>query len=255
MVARPKHAVAFALIVGTLLSACAPASPLVNETDEVVVNMLVQAGERADTTQYTTALLATSATPVRVRFRSAEEFVLERASDGAKFAWNAVTPPGAPDGGPLYTPLGGNYALSESGGPTALGRKAFSAGDVLRLRIVSGGRAVSGSVVVPSAPELRLTVSGDERRVSWRPVHGAMFYLVSGAPSGPRGSTKDTTVTVIRGNLGREGGLQRVSVSAVDSNYGRYLSDTSVTSSGIIGAYGVLGAINVRTILVPFPRR
>ncbi len=255
MVAHPKHAVAVALIVGTLLSACAPAAPLVNETDEIVINVLVQAGERTDTTQYTTALVATSATPARVRFRSAEEFMLERTRDGAKFAWNAVTPPGAPDGGPLYTPIGGNYALSESGGSTFLGRRAFSAGDVLRLHIVTGGRAVSGSVVVPSAPELRLTVSGDERRVSWSPVRGAMFYLVSGAPSGPRGSTKDTIVAVIRGNLGREGGVQRVWVAAVDSNYGRYLSDTSVTSSGIVGAYGVLGAINVRTIPVSFPRQ
>lgn len=186
------------------------------------------------------ALLATSGTPLAVEFRSAERFDMRRDADGALFDWREDP---QPDG--LFLPIVGNYVLAESASAQGLGRRDLRAGESYTLEILTGGRTIVGRTTIPAHPSARLVERGDGSRVvEWSRDATVGGYLVHAeTDKEPEHLTTDTFY-VLREDLPAAllPATPRFRVTAVDSNWYRFLMDSSSHAAGIDGARGVFGA-------------
>ncbi|MEP6765052.1 MAG: hypothetical protein ABJB66_12105 [Gemmatimonadaceae bacterium] len=233
------------------LLACESTSPLVARTNEPIFSLILSPDAPVAPQTELRALLATTATPIQLQLRTANEFRLTRASDGALFSWRQVvvdTPyfNGRPS---LFSPFNGNYALAERAEQNGLGRLDLRPGDTYLLRVVSEGRTITGSTRIPLRPTLSIAQRGTDQVVVWRSQPGVTLYLVQGLSVSISGMTLDTFAVIPSSN---PDGPNRftVRVSAADNNYARFMLDQSVMQSGIDGAYGLLGAVNSAEIEV-----
>jgi hypothetical protein len=193
------------------------------------------------------ALLATTATPAELEFRSADRFVMRRATDGALFDWREDPNPRGTNGSFF---IGGNYVLAESAGPAGLGRRDLAAGETYTLEVSTFGRLITGRVTIPARPQPRLVERSDGHRVvEWRRVTAAGEYDLVVDTDFIREHTTIDTFYVLRDDAPRPEAHFRI--TAKDTNLVNYLRDAAVLRVGVQGAYGVFGAMSSAVIDLP----
>ncbi len=228
------------------LAACDADKALMTRTDEPMVYVVLTPDAPAQPETALTAVVATTATPLQLEYRSAERFLMSRSSDGMQFAWRAVAATQTtPDGRPLTTPIGGNYMLSERAGADGLGRLDLTPGVSYSLDVLTLGRRVTGAVTIPERPVPTLVERGGKRFVEWSRSRGAARYLLQVDTDGQGTATVNDTFYVLRDDLEPAAlpARPRIRITAVDSNWWLYISDSTVTTAGLSGAYGLFGAL------------
>jgi hypothetical protein len=242
------------LALGGVAAACESSVPLVARTDEPLFYLVLTPDSLTPPETSMTALLATTATPVAFELRSAERFVMRRTSDQASFAWREVTSPAAPSGVVArHSPFGGNYMLAEAAGVDGLGRRDLAAGETYSLEISTHGRIVTGSVTIPARPRPVLVTGNQYRIVAWPRAAGAVAYLLEVDTEREVPAATTDTFFVLREDRDPSTVPARPGfrISAVDFNWYRYMRDTTVTTAGLIGAYGLIGATASTAIDLP----
>ena len=249
MVRLLRRLVAGATIVA--LTACDPGSALYSRTDEPILTLVLSPPGSLTFDLPQSAVLALTGVPTHVEFVRAEAFETFRASDNNRFDWMEVEPSRPPGAGPLFRPLDGNYRLPDSTTPRGLGRSDLRGGETYRLMIRFAGRVIEGTTRMPEQPEPRVVETPEGLRVVWPKIDAAPFYLVYGATVNPaRDFYKQLTADTVAIPILIDDLPSSVRVVALDSNYARFLSDTSTTRSGLNGALGVFGSINAATVVV-----
>jgi hypothetical protein len=236
--------------VATVLGGCT-ADVLVPHTNEPMVYLVLTPDSLTGLQMELRAVLATTATPVRVEYRSADSFIMRRASDGALFDWREDATASA-----VYTPFGGNFVLAESASTLGLGRDALTPGETYTLTISSLGRTITGRATIPARPQPVVIEGPDRRVVEWPRAAAAAMYLVE-TDSELRELQHvivDTFFVLPDDRPETPGVPQRFRITAVDSNWFRFMRDTSTVSAGLEGAYGLFGATS-RTVIDLPPRR
>ncbi|MEO7996865.1 MAG: hypothetical protein ABI852_05440 [Gemmatimonadaceae bacterium] len=230
-----------AAIFGTaLLSGCDTAVPLFVRTEEPMLYLVLSADPPVAPDAAQSAILATTGVPTSLEFRTADEFALYRVADNAAFVFRNRVP--AP-------PRQGNYELPELADAEGLGRTNLQPGQTYRLRVITHGREITGTVTIPLRPILRVEADGIERRLIWNKVAGSSTYLVNGINvNNGLQSTTDTFVVLPHIAAGNDN-LARITISAIDSNYASSLRDGAIIA-GVRGAYGILGARSSSEIIV-----
>ena len=198
------------------------------------------------------ALLLTVASPLEpMPYRSAERFEMRRASDGRRFGWQAL-PVGSIDPGTAES-VGlhmGNYHLPDSATTAGLGAADLRPGESYELEIETEGVVVRGKVTIPAAFTAKVEVRDGRRIATWPSVPGAGGYLVGAYPYS-REPQCDTFYVVPA-----DSPPGPMTITAVDPNLYRYLTDENLGRSGIDAGYGVFGAISVAWVdLPPAPSR
>jgi hypothetical protein len=227
------------------LVSCDAGAPLIARSEEPMLYVILTPDTLTPPGTALTALLATTGKPVSLELRSAEQFIMRRTSDGGRFAWREVeTTAAGRDGRPLYTPSGGNYLLPEHAGADGLGRENLSPGATYTIEVETLGRLLTGSVAMPARPVPSLIQDGEHRRVVWPRVSGAALYLLQIDTDDQRNVTVRDTFYVLHDDLDALSLplTPRFRVTAVDSNWARFTGDSTVTSAGIRGGYGLFGA-------------
>jgi hypothetical protein len=210
--------------------------------------MVVLSGAEAGPVQPTlNALFATSGRPSTVEYRSAQSFKVRRTVDGATFAWRPSSLPLPSAATSTFLPLGGNYTMEQSLGPSGLGRDSLTPGNEYLIEVLHDGPPITGTTRMPSRPNVSLLHDGDDTRLVWRRADGAHSYLVIADGVGMLRPTADTSVVLPR--VRTSNGFAHV--FALDSNYGAYLQDSTTFTAGVSNAYGVIGSVSVRTVAVP----
>jgi hypothetical protein len=200
-------------------------------------------------------LFASTATPLSLEYRQPDQLTMRRHVDGAPLDWRILSLSGSvrTGGTSVSLPNGGNLELEWVGAPGTLGRRDIAAGDVYDVHVVSGDRVITGSVSIPETPALTLATSGDLVTVHWPRSRGAAVYFVFAETDAAFGTAIRDTFYTLRYDAPR--GLVPaapiITVTAVDSNLWNYLKDTLVFSSGISGAYGVVGATEAASLAIP----
>lgn len=228
----------FGHLLALLLLGCESTAPLINRTDEPVLNLVLTVGDLVSTETTVTALLATTGTPTQLEFRTAERFSMRRASDGAVFAWQEVSMPGLPNGLPRLVPSGGNYQLAPRATSAGLGRDSLLAGQRYVLDIMSLGRLITGEVIVPPRPIPRARRTATGWLISWPPVSGSAAYEVAFVANGGLYSHTRTTDTV----FAAPPGTARYRITALDPSLYGFTSDSTIVRAGLRGSYGLFGA-------------
>ena len=201
------------------------------------------------------SLLLTSGSASGAPFRSAERFVLSDAN-GTTFNFaertTASAIPGVDRQGASLED--GNFILPFASSATASGASELRALGTYNLRIETGGRVITGKVLIPDRPQPMFMQDGAKRFVIFPEVAGAAAYLVGG----------DTELYphVIRTNQVQlfynvdpayVPANPEFRVVALDSNIVRYMSDSTISRSGIEGGLGLFGAVSSASIPVPWP--
>jgi hypothetical protein len=191
-------------------------------------------------------LLLTVGSPISSPFLRADSFEMHRTSDGAVFAWTERTPssgvPGADFRGIVASD--GNYQLTHATTIGALGSDSIKPLESYALTIRIRGSQITGVTTVPAVPQPRIVVAGTRRFIVFGPVTGAAGYILSvGLGEFSSGFlTPDTLSELLSSSLNQPPPNSEFQVIALDTNAFRYLSDTSRTSAGLIGALGLFGA-------------
>lgn len=239
------------------LSACEPSAPLARRTSEPILTLVLTPDTLVPPDSQITALLATTGTPLLAEYRVAEQFRMTRVRDGAMFDWRLLpTRKGPPELLRGSVPFGGNYGLAEEPRSGLLGRRDLLPGDSYELDVASGGRIIRGAVTIPARPQLVLIATSGTRRVLWPRVPGAELYVLSIETDVLGSVTTRDTQYVLREDREPSGPASPafVRVTALDPNWARFMSDSSITSAGVTGAYGVFGAVTTASIMIP-PRQ
>ena len=186
------------------------------------------------------ALFAETGSPTESRFISAEQFVMTAVADGVAFDWRQCSSgdaPVTPEGIDMRT---ANYCLAETGRDDLGGASGLTPGETYELRITAPSGVVRGEVIVPAAFAVTIVDGAGGTVAVWPDVAGAASYQVHVASGNTflDEATQDTTF-VIPAALSSG----TVSVYALDENLTAYLRDVRLTSSGIVGANGVFGAV------------
>lgn len=238
-----------ALAAAIAVTGCASDTPLVVRTDQPMFYLVLTADSLYDYEPGIRAILANTATPVNVEYRSAQEFLMRRESDDAVFDWREDVLPGDSLGAAF-----GNYVLAESASTRGLGRRDLEPGDTYSVDVVLDGATITGGVTIPERPRPVLIVRDDGRRmVVWPRVPAAGLYLLNAESDFVEGYATTDTFYVLRDEFPFAPGSppRPFTVTALDTNLARYRSDTTLRSSGIEGAYGLLGAKSRATIDIP----
>lgn len=242
------------LALGVVAAACDSSVPLVARTEEPMLYLVLTPDSLTPPETSMTALLATTATPVFVELRSAEQFVMRRISDQATFAWAEVAPPPPnPGGTKRHYPLGGNYRLAEVATSVGLGRRDLVAGETYSLEISTQGRMITGLVTIPARPAPVVLDTGRYRIVSWPRAAAAAAYLLDVDTERQVPPFTTDTFFVLREDRDPSAvpPILRFRITAVDSNWHRYMTDTTVFRAGVRGAYGLLGGTASASIELP----
>ncbi len=239
------------------LCACEPSTALYKYTNEPMLTLILSAPDSLPPVLFqdprVKAVFAITGVPTHVDFVNANVFETYRVSDNARFEWSATQSSAIPGNARPFGIVSGNYLLADSATSRGLGRRDLKPGEKYRLHVDYAGETIDGITRIPDVPQLRVIAASDGVRVVWSRVTGVPLYLVLGASVTPvyssrglPGLTSDTSAVPIV----IDGLPSLVRVIALDSNYARYLADTTVTQSGLRGAYGVFGAMSVSEIVV-----
>ncbi len=233
---RKRQTIA-ALWVSALLflTACEASAPLIADSDELMVYVVLESFAPGVAPQPITAVVARSATPT-VSFISADLFSMRRVADGKRFGWRQQ-----PTISIGFGQLTGNYVLADSTSGEVLGRDSLKSGDRYQLLVEAQSRTITGSVAIPGFPALRLHRGAELDTVSWSPVNGAAAYRT---PDGRL--TVDTIWISARGATG-----SRYVISALEPQLAQYLQTPSLVQSGIEGSLGLFGGQSTASIEIP----
>lgn len=193
------------------------------------------------------AFLLTAGTPAKADYRSAEVFNMRRTSDGAPFVWRDLGRVGE-----ARVEVGGarlieaNYQMADSLSDEGLGYAQVEPGRRYDLHVVTEGREIHGSALVPDSFELSVAVEDGRRVAVWPNVDGAAGYSVFPG-DGFAELVTDTSFVLDPEDRGT------VTVWAADANVFEYLSNEELDRSGVEGALGVFGAITIARAPLPPP--
>ena len=229
----------------TTLGACHAETPFVVRTDAPMVYLILTPDALNSAIPELRALVANTATPVSVEYLTAARFTMHRRSDGASFDWHAVPPIGT------FNPFGGNYALAEAASTAGLGRSDLAAGERYTLEIVVGDRVITGEATIPERPRPRiLALTDGSRMVVWPKIAAAAAYAVEVTTDAGHLQTTADTFYLLHDDFPTDAESQIV-ITAMDSNWVRYRSDSTAMSAGLAGAYGVFGGMSRATLPLP----
>jgi|GEM_PF-1943965 len=249
---RSRWKLVVALLVGVLSGGCGEQGVLVPDTQEPFFYLVLN--QRSASTYQgihwtgQQALLTTTGSPVEPpRYRTAREFTMWRASDGARFGWRRypqlVSEPGTSS---QLTLLYANYFLPDSAGPEGLlGARDLRPGQTYEIVVTLENEVIRGRTTIPAEFTASLRESGDHRSVVWPRVQGAGGYQIS-LSSGATLLQTDTTLAVPRDIAG--GGS--VLIQALDPNLYRYVSEKNTARSGIDAGFGVFGAVTFARVVL-----
>ncbi len=227
---------AFCFFFAACACGCEPSAPLIAESDELMVYVVLESSPSDFAPQPITAVVARSATPA-VEFLSAHVFSMRRASDGRLFDWREQPTISIGIG-----QLSGNYVLAEALSDVgALGRDSLMPGDRYDLWVETRGRTITGSVTLPGRPVLRLHRGVELDTIMWAPVAGAAAYRT------PDGRLSADTMWI--GN--RQSAGTRYFVTAVDPQLAQYLRSPRLAQSGVAGSLGLFGGQVTVSLKVP----
>ena len=241
-------------------SGCGDASFATSSNPEPFVYLILSPGPLpvpgAPSDSAIRALLLTVGSSSGAMFRHAERFQLARSRDASLFNVAERSPaPGVPAfEGREINQADGNYVVpvSPAQGLGALDIRPLESYD---LTIETSGRIVTGVVVVPAEPAPRMVVLAGVRTVVFPPVAGAVAYLVSADTE--RWPPRLVTDTVVQLRYDREPMFVPPSpefrIVALDSNFYRYVSDTTVATAGLTGALGVFAGASSARLSLPQP--
>ena len=194
------------------------------------------------------ALLATTGTPVKAEYRDADSFIVRRVRDGRLLAWSSRGLSGGIDTDPrAIIEAPGNYVLAREDSGALLGRAGLTGGDVYRLDASTKGVSIHGEVVLPEDLRPTIDVSRGQVVVRWNRARGAAAYLVTATTE--RAGTVMTADTAMLLRFDAPDPNQPATpilrIIALDENYRRFITDTTVRSAGLVNALGLFGAISV----------
>jgi hypothetical protein len=198
------------------------------------------------------ATLVTTGTPIRSPYLRADHFEMRRLSDGARFAWRAIDPPG--DAIPAMGPRSmGNYFLPRSGSTGFLGSDSIAEGGVYELVAQAGRHQIIGRTRVPGKIEFVREPADGDSIVRWRSAVGAALYLFGGDLFYGARRIADTAIVVSRRppRPGEPSFPEVIQVFAVDSNYAAFRSDLRASQAGISGGWGVFGSYTSAELELP----
>ena len=199
-------------------------------------------------------VLLTAGSPLSSPFRHAESFEVQRASDGALFPWTERVPDSGLTGADFrgIAFADGNYTLKHTSTTDGLGADSIAPLQSYLLSISTQGSQVTGRTTVPAIPQPRLIVDGARRFVVFGPVAGAAGYIPSAETEIFEGAL--TTDTILELHYGRGDVTPpnpQFQVIALDTNAFRYVSDTTLTTSGLVGALGLFGSASSARLTLP----
>lgn len=232
-----------------LAAACSDGTGLVVRSEQPMFYLVLSrppAGSAAS--QSLTALLATTGTPLEAQYRSAESFTMRRVRDGRLLAWSSRGLSGLINTDPRgIIDARGNYVLAGNDSGSLLGRAGLTGGDVYALDASTGGVSIHGEVVLPDDPRLMIDASGGQVVLRWNHARGAAAYLVT-ATTEKLGTVMMTdTSMLLRFDAPDQNqpAVPILRIIALDENYRRFISDTTVKSAGLSNALGLFGAISI----------
>jgi hypothetical protein len=257
MVSAARRAVAAGVIATLVSSGCIADQPLLGASDEPALTLVLtrgptpQAGAAPDSTLH--ALVVTIGSPFTGYYRTTQRFDMTRRSDGRRFDWVTSDTTGPVDlaRGYAIPRAAWNAHLAWEGTGGLLGRSDLADGETYDLVIESEGRLITGSVTVPAAPVASVVSNGPERLVTWPVVPGAVSYVVDAANTFfGRITTEGALLLVLQDTaLGPQPSWLRI--RSQERNIADYTFDRELRSSGIVGAYGVFGAIGLDSVAIP----
>lgn len=204
------------------------------------------------------ALVATAGTPTVATYRAVERFTMTRVRDGAAFAWRVDRP--ASDRisvAPLSSPVQvrGNVILARSSGSAGLGRDSLQDGESYLFDIQTQGRTLTGRVRIPERPQPTKSLRGGREVIVWPRAVGAGGYFARVETDRARGiAIRDTEYVLMRDLPPKKVPANpRFFVTAFDSNLTRILSYQASRAEGVVGGYGVFGAMSTQQLPLPPP--
>ena len=252
------HGVPGRLTLGVALliaSACHMGERLLGHTNEPAVYMILSLPDSLDATTDSAlyALLVTATSPLEAEYRGADRIGLMRVSDGASYAWRQLPRSGAvPLGrGGVALPDDGNLALLWTSSSDGGGRESLMLGETYQLHVESNGRLITGSASMPGP--VAVSILAGDGTVYWnRAPHGVAYFVIVDTDDPGAIVTTDTSYTLLFNRpLSQRPSPELVRVIAMDANLTRYFTDTSVTRSGVQGAFGVFGALSRAAVPIP----
>ncbi len=254
MVKRNGKLRGLALVLALLSGACASDDPLVPASDEPFLYLVLN--QRTSLAYYDSlssprqlALLLTVASPLEpMPYRTARRFEMRRASDRRLFDWRVypdlVDNPGTEGSIDL---IYGNYHLPDSATAAGLGTADLRPGESYELEIETEGVVIRGQATIPAAFTASVEVRDGRRIVTWPRVPGAGGYLVEAYPY-PREPQRDTVYAVPA-----DVPAGPMSITAVDPNFYRFLTDEDAGRAGIDAGFGVFGALTPASAPIELP--
>lgn len=250
-----------AIGLAILLGACESAAPLLGSSPEPALYLVLSREPDFDApplepvTGDLFALLVTMGTPEHSIYRSAEQFVMRRVSDGAVFDWTSVPRSGtaSPVHGGLLQADAGNWRLPWAGTGGRLGRDSLVSGESYELQVETEGRTIVGKVEIPSTPTIEFEHVDGVTRVHWARSTGAVAFWVIIDTESPAALLTEDTVYVLRRNVPADDRPDPpfVRVIAIGPNLLAIANDTLVLQSGLTGAFGVFGATSTARRAIP----
>ena len=252
---RRRFALAFACFVVT---AC-DANPLAVPTSDVpLVYAILAIDSMLPGDSVVSALVATAGTPTVATYRSVERFTMSRVRDGASFAWR-VDPPTSEriQIAPLSSavPVRGNVVLARISSNSGLGRDSLQGGESYSFNVQTQGVTLTGTVTIPIRPQPTRILRGGQEVIVWPRTAGAGRYLIiAETERAPSFTLRDTEYVLKRDRSANEVPANpRLILTAIDSNLTRFLTDQKSRAAGVVGGYGVFGAMSTGQIPLPPP--
>lgn len=235
---------------------CSEDSPLVPESPEPFLVLVLSADPPLQPDTAVSGFLVTTGSPFRSDYRPAEAFSMRRSRDGAELAWTTLDLRGpAPVDFERATFAGAGNLVLANDSDGRLGRADLTHSDSYDLDITTLGVRIRGRAQLPGRPALQFTQRNGDWVVAWSPVPFAAAYMVAAETDAPVLATGNPSDTVyqIRWDLDTRSipARPRVKVTVLDSNLVAYLRDPSRARAGIDVGYGVFGAVSRAEVEIP----
>jgi hypothetical protein len=190
-------------------------------------------------------LLVTAGSPIASTYRNPESLTLTRQSDGLTYGWGSLARSGPVPrmNNGVTLSAEGNLQLPWDASVLGAGRESLTEGETYQLQLVTGGRTVTGTTRIPALPVISIRSDPSGSSVHWsKATHAAAYYVIVDTDDPPAFVTTDTSfVPLFNRPLDQRPSPARVRVIAMDANLAAFVSDTTLSSSGLVGALGVFG--------------